>query len=350
MTTIYDIAKAAGVTATTVSYVLSGKGGVGQATRERVLKYAQELGYRPNLIARSLTKQSTRTIGFVVPNIGNPYYAGLAEVVECLAYEAGIRVFITNTYRDNRLGQELLDDLISRHVDGIIVVSEGLSSTILQGLQAKSPLRLPIVRCVIEGDEPTAFPAVTFDFFKAGHLAGEHLLELGHQRIGIVVDGLANEDGQIERILHPLRLAGFSEALAQAGYPLDPSLIGIGDSSVESSKKATQRLLQLSNPPTALFATNDLMALGVISKAWELGIAVPQQLSVVGFDDISLAASHVPPLTTVAMRESAVARLALELLFGMMEGKDVSSPPMLQPALIVRGSAVHPGEETQPAF
>jgi DNA-binding LacI/PurR family transcriptional regulator len=346
VTTIYDIAKAAGVTATTVSYVLSGKGGVGQATRERVMKYVHELGYRPNLIARSLTKQSTNTIGLVVPNIGNPFYAGLAEIVERICYEAGFRAFITNTNSDERLGQDLLDNLISRRVDGVIVVSGGLSSKMLQVLQEKSSLPFPIVCCLMEEEnEQTAVPSITFDFFTAGRLAGEHLLQLGHQRIGIVTDGISSDGVTIERIFHHLRLAGFREALAQGGYPLDQSLLEIGNSSLESGKKAAYRLFQQPIPPTAIFATNDLMAFGVISAAWDAGIMVPHQLSVVGFDDISLAAYHVPPLTTVIMSESAVAEQALALLFSLIEGKDVSSPPMLQPMLAVRGSTAPPGRE-----
>jgi DNA-binding LacI/PurR family transcriptional regulator len=350
VTTIYDIAKAAGVTATTVSYVLSGKGAVSQATRERVMKYVHELGYRPNLIARSLTKQSTSTIGLVVPSIGNPFYAGLAEVVERLSYESGFRVFITNTYRDDRLGQNLLDDLLSRRVDGIIAVSEGLSLDVLRSLQARSSVPLPLVFCLLEEDSQGFAPAVTFDFFTAGRLAGEHLLGRGHQRIAIVLDGRVSGDIPIEKIHHPLRLAGFQEALALSGYPLDPSLIALGDSSLESGKKAARRLLQLSVPPTAIFATNDLMALGVISTAWELGIQVPHQLSVVGFDDISLAAHHIPPLTTVVMRESVVAEQALKLLFRMIEGEQVSSPPMLRPTFVVRGSTATPYSESSRAF
>ncbi len=338
MTTIYDIAKAAGVTATTVSYVLSGKDGVSQATRERVMKYVQELGYRPNLVARSLTKQSTSTIGLVVPNIGNPFYAGLAQVVERIAYEAGFRLFITNTYRDDNLGQDLLSDLMSRRIDGAIVMSDGLSSKTLQALQTKTSQSFPIVRCLMEYDEQGTGPSIRFDFFAAGRLAGEHFLQLGHQRIGVITDGVSTDGIIFERIRHPLRLAGFREALAQGGYPLSPSFLRIGDSSLETGKEVAYQLLQLPTPPTAIFATNDLMALGVISAAWELGVHVPQRLSVVGFDDIRLAASYIPPLTTVIMREATIAEQALDLLFAMIEGKEVSSPPMLQPTLVIRES------------
>jgi DNA-binding LacI/PurR family transcriptional regulator len=339
VTTIYDVAKAAGVTAATVSYVLSGKRSVSKATHERVMKYVQELGYRPNQIARSLISQHTKTIGLVVPYLGNPFYAGLAEAAERITYAAGFRLSVANTYRDEPLAQNPLDDLLSHRADGIIIVSEihSLAKT-LQAWQATSPVTLPLVVCLWEKGEPDFAPGVNFDFFAAGRLAAEHLLGLGHRRIGIVIDGMAREGVSAEEIHHPLRLAGFQETLAQSGYPLDQSLLEIGNSSLESGKKAAYHLLQQPMPPSAIFATNDLMALGVISAAWELGIPVPHQLSVVGFDDISLAAHYIPPLTTVVMRESAIAEKALNLLFRMIEGEQVTSPPTLQPTLAVRGS------------
>jgi DNA-binding LacI/PurR family transcriptional regulator len=339
MTTIYDVAKGAGVTAATVSYVLSGKGSVSDVTRERVLKCVQELGYRPNHIARSLLKQKTKTIGLVVPNIGNPFYAGVAEATERISYAAGFRLFVTSANRDERLAQKLLEDLLSRRVDGMIIVSE-IPSLVkaLQSLSATVTAPLPIVFCLWEKGEPDFGPAVAFDFCAAGSLAAEHLLELGHRRIGIVLNGISRNGITLEKVQHASRLAGFQEALAQGGYPLDPSLLRCGSSSLEGGKKAGYQLLQLPAPPTAIFATNDLMAMGVLSAAWELGISVPRELSVVGFDDISLAAYHTPPLTTVILRERVVAEHALDLLFHMLEGKQVTSSPIIQPTLAIRSS------------
>src|SRR5579883_1886401 len=222
VTTIYDVAKAAGVTATTVSYVLSGKGSVSEATRARVMKYVQELGYRPNLIARSLIKQSTRTIGLVVPSISNPFYAELAEAMERITYASGFRIFITNTYRDDQFGQELLDDLMSRRVDGIIAVSEGISLQALQSLRPVTSSPLPVVCCLWEEVEPEGIPSVNFDFKLSGSLAAEHLLSLGHRRIGIVTDGVSSDGIAYEKIRHRLRIHGFQETVEQHGHPLDP--------------------------------------------------------------------------------------------------------------------------------
>lgn len=343
MTTIYDVAKAAGVTAATVSYVLTGKRSVSAATRERVLKYARELGYRPNQIARSLIQQRTKTIGLVVPNIGNPFYAGMAEVAERITYTAGFRIFVTNTYRDEGLAQTLLDDLLARHVDGIIIASEVyFLAQALQTLALRSATPFPLVVCLWEKGGADFTPSINFNFVGAGELAARHLLELGHRRIGVVVDGV----GMLpEEIHHSARLAGFQEVLSQAGYPLDPSLLALGNSAVESGKKAGYRLLQRPHPPTAIFASNDMMAIGVIAAAWELGISVPQQLSVVGFDDIEQTAYCVPPLTTVSMGQNLVVEQALDLLFQMIGGQTVVSPPMLQPTLIMRHSTAPPVEQ-----
>jgi DNA-binding LacI/PurR family transcriptional regulator len=340
VTTIYDVAKAAGVTAATVSYVLSGKRPVSKATRERVMKYVQELGYRPNQIARSLIKQSTKTIGLVVPYIGNPFYAEMAEAAERITYATGFRIFVTNTYRDEHMAQGLLDDLLSRRVDGIIIFSDmpSLAEEVIQSLNAAAETPLPLVLCLWEGDAPICAPAVKFDFFAAGRMAADHLLDLGHRRIGVVVDATSPDGVTLEKVHHFARLAGFQEALAQSSHPLDQSLLASGNSSLESGKQAAYRLLQLATPPTAIFATNDLMALGAMSAAWELGIHVPSQLSVIGFDDIAMAAYATPSLTTVIMRSNIVVEQALDLLFRMIEGKQVASPPILQPTLAIRGS------------
>jgi DNA-binding LacI/PurR family transcriptional regulator len=337
MTTIYDIAKAAGVTATTVSYVLSGKGSISKATRTRVLKYAREMGYRPNLVARSLIKQQTSTIGLVLPMIINPFYAEIVETAERIAYASGFRLFVTNTYADERLGQELLEDLASRRVDGIIAMPEGLS---VQAVHSMITSGLPVVCCMWNEVEEVVGPAVGIDKALGGRLAGEYLLSLGHRRIGIVAHG--TEGG---RLNHHLRVTGCSEALARAGYPLDPTLLKLGDSSLESGAAAGRELLSLPEQPTAIFATNDLMAIGVIHAAWSMGVRVPRDVSVIGLDDIVLAAYTAPPLTTLAVDIAALARKSMELVFSLIEGKQVSSPPLLTPTLKVRGSTAAPGRE-----
>ncbi|WP_165422764.1 LacI family DNA-binding transcriptional regulator [Ktedonosporobacter rubrisoli] len=331
MATIYDIAKAAGVTAATVSYVLSGKGSISQATREKVMRYASELGYRPNLIARSLIKQETHTIGLVIPHIINPFYAGIAETVERSAYARGFRTMITNTYEDERLGAELLEDLAARRVDGIIALPGGLSFSAIQSMIASG---LPVICCLWEEEEGQEVSlAVGLDFKRGGQLVAEHLLGLGHRRISVIVDVKANG-----RIDHHLRFTGCQEALANAACPLDAALVSNGDSSLESGEAAAHQLLHLPNPPTAIFATNDLMAIGAMVAAWKLGMRVPADLSIIGFDNIALAPFTSPPLTTINVDRDRLVKLALDLLLSIIEGKQLEPPPLLAPELIARAS------------
>jgi len=335
LATIYDIAKAAGVTATTVSYVLSGKGSISAATRERVLQYAQELGYRPNLIARSLIKQETHTIGLVIPHITNPFYAEIAEILERRAYAAGFRTFITNTYEDERFGKELLDDLASRRVDGIIALPGGIA---LQALESMNASGLLVVCCLWEEEEKqTISPSIEFDFLTGGQLVARHLLESGHRRIGLIVDGIP--DGRVD---HHLRFSGCLQVLAEAGIPLEPDLLQWGDSSLQSGKLAAERLLALPEPPTAIFATNDQMAIGAINAAWQCGLALPRDLSVVGFDDILMAPFTAPPLTTISIDKDALISSAMSVLMSMIEGKPVTLPAPLAPNLMVRESTAPP--------
>lgn len=332
MTTIYDIAKAAGVTATTVSNVLRGKGSVSAATRARVMKFVHELGYTPNLVARSLINGRTGVIGFVVPYMDNLFYAEAIAAIERLAYAAGLRVFVTSLSGDDDEGRKLLRDLALRRVDGIIVNAGTISPEVIVASIGVSP---PLVYCFWEGDELRVKLSVTADFVQGGQLAADHLLSLGHRRIGVIAHG-SEADG--ESFAHYPRVKGFRQAFSQQGFSFDPALLQPGESSLEGGKAAGYQLLTLPERPTAIFATNDLMAIGAMSAAWELGLRVPQDLSVVGLDDISLACYVTPPLTTIAMDKVAIMSASLHLLLAAIEGLPTSLPPIFPMSLVIRGS------------
>lgn len=329
MATIYDIAKAAGVTATTVSYVLAGKGSVSAATRSRVMKFARELGYQPNLVARSLIKGRTGVIGLALPNIENPFYAEIIAVVERRAYQDGLRVFVTTLSNDDVVGQKLLGDLVLRKVDGLLVMG---GCPPLQTLRTIVTPDLPIVCCLWEGKDEVASPSVAYDFFQGGQLAAEHLLNLGHRCFGVVAS--VDPDGSAPS----LRVSGFRETLATHDIILDPHYIQPGQYTVENGKEAGYKLLTLPTPPTAIFATNDVMAIGVMAAAWELGIQIPRDLSIIGLDDILLARYTTPPLTTIALDKTMIMSQAIEVLLQVIEGQSVVSPPMFPATLVVRGS------------
>ncbi|MGH2390574.1 MAG: LacI family DNA-binding transcriptional regulator [Chloroflexota bacterium] len=330
MATIYDVARAAGVTAATVSVALSGRGVVNRRTRERILDRAQELGYRPNLVARSLTMRRTCTIGLVIYDITNPFYAEAALAVEQTARRAGYRVIFANTTGDTLFGEELIEDLAARQVDGIIAMPGGLRA---DAVRAIADSGLPIVPCLWD-EEPNVglTPSVGVDFGAGGRLVADHLLDLGHQRIGIVAIGAADEPTV------RARETAFRDRLAERGQPLDMSLWHWADSSLAAGHAAARHLLALPHPPTAIFATNDVMALGVLAAARERGRHVPDNLSVVGFDDIDMSRFLTPPLTTVRIEKTDLMAAATDLLLRLIAGEEVTAPPRLVPALVVRGS------------
>lgn len=330
--TLYDVAKAAGVDPSSVSYALSGKGTLSSATRAKIIACAQELGYRPNLVARSLVTQRTQTIGLIVADISNPFYGAVTQAVERTAYRSEYRVLFVNTDRNEKLGRELLADLVARRVDGLIAMQGGLPAETVRSTIASG---LPIVWCMWEDEQHDLTPAVDLDYFTGGRLVAKHLLALGHRRIAIVTQQPRSGHTQPE---HRLRLAGCRAALSAAGHPLDDALLCFGDSTVESGLVAGHSLLRRPDPPTAIFATNDLMALGVLGVARDLGIAVPAALSIVGFDDILGAAYTGPPLTTIHVDVEGIMTTATTLLLDLIAGKEALSRSLSVPTLIVRGS------------
>jgi LacI family transcriptional regulator len=332
MATLQDIATAVGVTPTTVANALKGRGNVSEATRKRILKCAEELKYRPNILARSLAQGKTYTLGFLLPTIANPFYPEIAEAIERTANQHGYQMLLCNTLYDSALGQLHLDRLVSRWVDGIIVMG---SSMDISAVSVQFQRGLPTVLCDWQEDEAVGdIPQVSVDFRTAGRLAAQHLLDLGHRQLAIIVD----EPQQT------LRLEGFRAALQTAGIPLEGEMIQQGHSTLESGYAAAQRLLALPTRPTAIFTTTDWMALGAIEAALEAGLRVPQDLSVIGLDDIVVSAHIRPPLTTVAVPKFQLAKEATELLFGLIDATpDLALSRVIEPTLVVRQSTTSPG-------
>lgn len=327
MATIYDIARAVGVSQTTVANALKGKGNLSMATRERILQYAKEVGYRPNALARSLTQRKTFMIGFILPTIANPFYPEIAEEIERIAQQHNYQVLLCNTHCDPKLGHLHLEHLESRWVDGIIVM--GISMDVAD-IRARFVQGLPAVLCDWQENEtPEGIPQVSIDFYQAGALAAQHLLDLGHRDLAIIVD----------EPLQTLRLEGFRATLHTAGVELPAEMIQHGDSTLESGYNAAKRLFAQATRPTAIFATNDWMAIGAMRATHELGWKIPRDLSVIGLDDIVVAAHYQPPLTTIAIPKQRLARIATELLLQQIEGKsELPVSLMVPPSLLVRQS------------
>jgi DNA-binding LacI/PurR family transcriptional regulator len=335
MTTISDVARRARVTTATVSNVITQRVPVSDKTRARVLQAIEELGYRPNLVARGLAQGKTSTLALVVPTISNPFFAEVVEEIEHIADQHDYQLLLSMTHNSPEEGRRHLERMASRWADGFIVM--GMAADISDVLTLKDAGK-EVVLCVWNQDpRAQTLPIVDIDFRFAGELATRHLLECGHRRIAAIV----------EEPVQLTRRRGYQTTLVDAGLPVVPEYIRQGDSSFQSGYRAALDLLALPTPPTAIFAGNDWMALGAIEAIASQGLSVPHDLSVVGVDDISLAAHAHPPLTTIRIPKREMARAATELLLRHIQGIDVPSDPLrilVSPHLVVRQStcrAIH---------
>jgi len=338
MPTISDVARKAGVSTATVSRVMSGAVAARPQTRARVLAAVETLGYRPSAVARSLKLRTTRTLGLLVTDIQNPYYPDIVRAVEDAALERNLAVLLCNGADDPAREETYLDLLVDRRVDGIIIASSGLQERHGAWLARRS---VPVV--LVNWAAPDlALPAILGDNRAGGRLATEHLLSLGHRRIGHL-SAPARNAAAAER------LAGVVEALTAAG--LDPAALTVveGDGRVGGGERAALELLDRDPGITGIVCYNDLTAIGAVRAIRARGRRVPEDVSVVGYDDIALSSLVDPPLTTIAQRMPEMGRWAVERLGELIErngsGADVPlrPPPVILPVeLRVRASTAPP--------
>ena len=328
MTTIREVAESAGVSYATVSHVINNTRLVTPETRERVVAAMKALNYRPNALARSLRQGKTNTIGLVLPDSANPFFAEISRSIEDESFKKGYSVFLCNTELDTQRELFYVDVLSKKQVDGIIFVAAGDQADSLDFLVQRN---MPVV--MIDRDVPNVeVDAVLTDNQLGGFLATRHLLELGHTRIACIA-GPSSITPSAERMI------GYRKALEEAGVSYDESLVVRGDYHAQSGMDITHSFLKMSPRPTAIFALNDLMALGALRAAAEAGYSVPRDLAVVGYDDLEIAHFTNPPLTTIAQPKKEIGVQAIDLLVDRMSHR--SRPPsrlVLAPELIVRRS------------
>lgn len=303
MTTIREVALRAGVSPSTVSHIINNTRFVAPETRERVLAAMAELNYRPNVLARSLRRGETRTLGLILPDSANPFFAEVARAIEDAAFRAGYNVILGNTENDLAREQVYVDVFVQKQVDGLIFVATGDQSPSLEELLR---LELPVV--VVDRQLPgLQVDSVLTNNLQGGLLATRYLLSRGHRRIGCLT-GPSHLTPSAERVV------GYRQALAEARLAIDEQLIRRGDFHPHSGYTLTYELLCLDQPPTALFVCNDMMALGALRALTEAGLRVPADCAVVGFDDIELASYANPPLTTIRQDKAALAATAVKFL------------------------------------
>jgi len=340
--TSHDVAARAGVSQPTVSLVLSSnpKARVASATRERVLRAAEELGYRPNVIARSLVRRRSYALGVLVPDLGNQFFADVVSGAERVAAEEGYAVVLTEQ-RDAPLERQL-DALRARQIDGVILDAAGASAVPAAAFDGLN---------VVLVDRPSnGWPGVASDAEGAGRLAAEHLLALGHRRLAFV--GPSTD-------VHAFRMRerGFVRALAAAGVTVASERLRRAPATLEGGQAAMRALLALPERPTAVFCANDLLALGAHKACTGLGVAIPREMSIVGCDDIAFARFVTPELTTVAVPARELGARAARLLVREIEaagagagagagvraaGAGSQKPRLLPVKLVVRGTTAAP--------
>lgn len=332
--TIKDVARQAGVSTATVSLVLNNKPvSISQDTKNAVLSAARELSYRPNQLAVSLVTQKSNTLGLIIPDNSNLFFAQLSKHIETAANAAGYTLIYGNSNDSVRTDLHYLHIFGDRGVDGIIISPSafGTPDEYWSCLSFIYSLKLPVVfidRPMQESNLPSVLP----DNFTGGYLATRHLLDQGHRVVGCCT-GPSNLESCIQR------LNGYRKALEEYSIPFNPALIYHGDFSTESGQKALPYLL--GQNITAVFSFNDMMAFGLYKEMHSYNLSVPDDLSIVGFDDIFFAEIIQPPLTTVSQPIAEMANAVVEKLVSQIKNpsREINAVPQLfTPALKVRGS------------
>jgi LacI family transcriptional regulator len=327
MATQYDVAKLAKVSIATVSRYINDKGYISPEYQKRIKDAIEELNYIPNLVARSLKVKSTRTIGLVFPDIDNPFFIGLIKSAEETAQKHDYSVILCNTKNNPAYERKYIEVLKGKVVDGYIIIPTTPEGDSLEDLLGNEKV-VYVDRCL----RGRGAICVRLDNKKGVRLALEHLFDLGHRRIAAVCVPTNITTGRE-------RLEGYIETLENYGYETDPELIRIGEYSAESSYEQTKKLLEKKLRPTAVIFMSGLTTLGGIRAVKELSLKVPEDLSVVSFDDFETAELLNPPLTTIVQPAKEFGRKAIEILVKLIGGKQVRpNVTILSPELLLRES------------
>lgn len=334
MATIYDIAKHVGVSAGTVSRALSRPDKVLPATRSRIEQAAAALGYVPNTVARTLKTQRSGKILVTVPDIANPFFAQILQGAEDAAQALGYAVLLGDTQHQPEREERYAQMLRRNEADGLIVLGHRLPPTARAIVEQSGPTAPVVNGC--EFDPALGIPSVHIDNAAAARAVMEHLYGLGHERIAVV-------GGPTDNPLHQQRLEG-ARAAGKAHGRLRSLRVVPGDFSVESGHAAALALLARTPAPTAIFCFSDQMALGALAACRDRSIRVPDDLSIVGFDDLASSRYLTPALTTIRQPMRDIGACAVHLLLAIIEGREVPLQQTLAFSLMLRGSTGGPGQ------
>lgn len=324
-----EVAKLAGTSQAVVSYVLTNnqKVSIPPETRQKVQNAIEKLGYIPNGIGRGLRTSKTYTIGSIIPDITNPFYPTFIRGIQDVAEENGYDLVIYNTDGDKKKEQQSLISVIQNRMDGLIVVPFHISQDELLNIN------IPTIQLIQKPLEPPPLDSIYIDNIAAAFTVVEHLIERGYMHIGMIA-GKADTPPRKSRIL------GYQKAIALHHIPLDEVLIRDGGFTEDGGYTTMQELLKISPRIDAVFAANDLMAMGALTAIREAGLRIPQDIAVAGMDDIPAARLVYPPLTTITQYQHNIGRKAAEMLFDRVKDEYIESPRSREMpfSLIVRNS------------
>jgi DNA-binding LacI/PurR family transcriptional regulator len=335
---IKDIARSAKVSHSTVSRALNNNPRVKSETVERIRRIAEQYGYRGSAIARSLATSRSMTIGVVVTTIADLFAAGVVSGIETVAGDHGYSVFLANSNADPEREMRVVRTFEERRVDGIIVTASRVGALHLPLL---SRMNVPIV--LLNNQHPSEFAhSVMIENFSAGYEATKHLVELGHRRIGYIGDRNGRQSDTE-------RFGGYRQALDAGNLAFQPQLVQYGSATPESGMETMDALLQLAEPPTAVFCYDDMTALGAMRQIRAAGLRVPDDISVVGFDDLSIVQFTEPPLTTIRQPMAEMGRLAMTAMLDLLSGSGATHEIKVRGELILRASTGAPKLAFAPA-
>lgn len=327
--TIYDVAREANVSMATVSRVVNGNPNVKPATRKKVSEVIDRLGYRPNAVARGLASKKTTTVGVIIPDISSPFFAELARGIEDIATMYKYNIILSNSDQNKDKELHLLNTMLGKQVDGIVFMGGNISDEHVEEFK-KSPAPIVLAGSIEESDQ---VPSVNIDYEQATFDAVNEFVEKGHKKIAMVIGPLH------EPINKEKKLAGYKKALESAGIPIEEDLIVEGDYTYDSGIEAFERLLELSDKPTAIYVGSDEMAVGVVHGAQDKGYNVPEDFEVISSDNTRISLMVRPQLTTVIQPLYDIGAVAMRLLTKFMNKEKVSEHTVVLPHRIEKRSS-----------
>ncbi len=334
-----EIAKLAGVSSATVSRVINDDPRVSPETASQVKQIISQYGYVQNVIARNLRMASTKTIGFLIPDIANPFFSAVLTGIEAVCAQYGYNILLENTSEDRIKERAALDTLLKQRIDGIVAIVVNESGEQLGGFRA---MNVPVV-LIDRRTQREDYDCVVIDNVGGVGSGVDYLLRLGHTKIAII-------HGQKNITPGEERLRGYIEAMTRAGIAINPAYIMDGNFTEEGAYSCTRELIQLPAPPTAIIAANNIMTMGVYKALADMRIKIPYEISLLGFDDFPLAAYLSPPISIINRPTVEMGKIATEMLFERLRDEFSQAPreKLLPTHLIIRGSCAHPNAHDRP--